>query len=432
MLKNKLNRMKSHLSLNESPTLTDKRSVTKTIVTESPLHSEEEQSLFKKWEKLGAKPYWFDGHYIFIKETAYPIEHQHGLYPFSDLEQVTTQWKQFNEPHPLSSADTDIENLLFFDTETTGLSSGAGHSIFLLGFSQVVGSNVVVKQYILPGPEAEVAFYHYFLDDLGSNKKLVTYNGKAFDWPKVKTRHTFVREQVPKLPKVGHFDLLHAARRLWKETLPSCKLAIIEEEILELKREQDTPGYLAPMLYFDYLNEQEPLYLEGIIEHHEQDVLSLITLYIHLSHLITSPNKVAIENREEYEIARWFSYIGNNERAAKMFWQLSQREEDIHLAKASLYQYALIQKKQKDEAVALQCFLTLINYKPYQIDCLIEAAKLKERFEKDIFGALTLTNQALKLLEEREFISNQKISKLIMELQKRKQRLEIKLLKGKN
>ncbi|WP_413380710.1 ribonuclease H-like domain-containing protein [Alkalihalobacillus sp. 1P02AB] len=432
MLKNKLNRMKSHLSLNESLTSADKQSVLESPITEHSLPSQNEQDLFGKWEKLGAKPYWFDGQHIFIRETVYPIERQHGLYPFSDLEKALTQWNQFNTPHPLSSADTDIENLLFFDTETTGLSSGAGHSIFLLGFSQVIGSNVIVKQYILPGPEAEVAFYHYFLHDLGSNKKLVTYNGKAFDWPKVKTRHTFVREQVPMLPKVGHFDLLHAARRLWKDSLPSCKLAIIEEEILDLKREQDTPGYLAPMMYFDYLNEQDPLYLEGIIGHHERDVLSLITLYIHLSNLITSPDKSTIQNKEEYEIARWFAYIGNNERSAEMFWQLSQREEDIHLAKASLYQYGLIQKKQKNERSALKCFLALIDFKPYQIDCLIEAAKLKERFEKDVQGALTLTNQALKVLEEKSFISNQKISKLIMELQKRKQRLEIKLLKGKN
>ena len=45
---------------------------------------------------------------------------------------------------------------------------------------------------------------------------MVTYNGKAFDWPQVKTRHTLIREHVPKLPPFGHFDLYHAARRMWK------------------------------------------------------------------------------------------------------------------------------------------------------------------------------------------------------------------------
>ena len=75
---------------------------------------------------------------------------------------------------------------------------------------------------------------------------LVTYNGRAFDWPQVKTRHTLVRDHVPKLPSFGHFDLLHASRRMWKNKLESVKLANVEENILGVVRENDIPGYLAP------------------------------------------------------------------------------------------------------------------------------------------------------------------------------------------
>ena len=40
---------------------------------------------------------------------------------------------------------------------------------------------------------------------------LVTYNGKAFDWPLLRTRFVMNRLAVPE--PVMHLDLLHCARR---------------------------------------------------------------------------------------------------------------------------------------------------------------------------------------------------------------------------
>ncbi|MCK9907287.1 ribonuclease H-like domain-containing protein, partial [Frankia sp. Cpl3] len=82
-------------------------------------------------------------------------------------------------------------------------------------------------------------------EQAAQSKDLVTYNGKAFDWPQVKTRHTLLRDSVPELPIFGHFDLLHGARRLWKDELESCRLANIEREKLGSFRQDDVPGYMA-------------------------------------------------------------------------------------------------------------------------------------------------------------------------------------------
>lgn len=111
----------------------------------------------------------------------------------------------------------------------------------------------------------------------------MTYNGKAFDWPQVKTRHTLIRDRLPKLPEFGHFDLLHGARRLWKHKMDRVSLGTVEKEELGIRRLEDTPGYLAPMLYFHFIKAQEPDLLKGVLHHNEMDVLSLISLYIHMS-----------------------------------------------------------------------------------------------------------------------------------------------------
>ncbi|KMK76358.1 ribonuclease H-like domain-containing protein [Alkalihalobacillus pseudalcaliphilus] len=415
-MKSKLQRMRSHMSL---PTTT-----APSPEKESQTDTSEHDHLFEKWSELGAQPYWFEDQFIFVIEKSYPIESQHGLYSFSELLKVNKQWQNFDVMHPLSSRQILLENLLFFDTETTGLSSGAGHSIFLLGYSQVIGDEVKVKQYILPGPEAEVAFYHYFLQDLGHDKKLVTYNGKAFDWPKVKTRHTFVRNEVPRLPKVGHFDLLHAARRLWKDILPSCKLSVVEQEVLQFNRVSDTPGYLAPMLYFDYLNEQEPELLSGIIQHHEWDVLSLITLYTHISHLILNGPSLA-SAEENYQIARWFIYTNQLEIAKSKLNRVLQQADNQKVMADTIYELAYLNKKEKKFDEALIGFLKLAKHPKYAVESMEEAAKIYERVKKNKAEALRLTALAIDhLLLSNE--KNNKSEKQMTSLLKRKERLSQK------
>lgn len=105
--------------------------------------------------------------------------------------------------------------------------------------------------------------YQSFLSEVDITS-LVTYNGKAFDWPQVKTRHTLIRDRLPKLPEFGHFDLLHGARRLWKHKMERVSLGSVEKEELGVSRKEDTPGYLAPMLYFHFIKAQEPDLLKGV------------------------------------------------------------------------------------------------------------------------------------------------------------------------
>lgn len=346
----------------------------------------EELPYAKEWEKLNAYPLFLDGEYTMKREVTYPIDHLHGNYSFREIFDVCHLWEKELSHHPLHPEKRRPEDFLFFDTETTGLNSGAGNLIFLLGSAAYDDNQIKVNQYFLPGPEAEAAFYYYFLSETRSTHHLVTYNGKAFDWPQVKTRHTFVRNEVPKLPPFGHFDLLHAARRLLRHRLPSCKLSIVEKEILGVERVEDTPGYLAPMLYFDYLHEQHPEYIEGVLEHNEWDVLSLITLYIDLSKRVLAKGT---SSRERMEIGKWYEQLNEWEKAEWCHRKVFEASDNQEIKQESSLRVGRALKKQKQEREAMYYFEWAFRHPGmHQYEAAIELAKYYEHRVKDPEKAL--------------------------------------------
>ncbi len=86
----------------------------------------------------------------------------------------------------------------FLIQKQQGLGGGAGNTIFLLGYAFLTETEVVVRQHILPQPGNEIPLYQSFLESINYDT-LVTYNGKAFDWPQLKTQHTLIREHVPEV-----------------------------------------------------------------------------------------------------------------------------------------------------------------------------------------------------------------------------------------
>ncbi|WP_374722070.1 ribonuclease H-like domain-containing protein [Peribacillus tepidiphilus] len=380
-LKNKLNRMKNHLSLDLDKRVED-------------LHTpqlQEKIPFWEKWQENATSIYELDGEYCFIREVRYRMDHKHGNYRFSQLMDAVKQWNESKIDHPLSCKGLTHEDLFFFDTETTGLAGGAGTTIFLLGYAFFDGNEVVVKQHILPQPGNEVPLYYSFLNSVQYDT-LVTYNGKAFDWPQVKSRHTLIKEHVPKLPSFGHFDLYHASRRLWKDKLEKVKLSIVEKEKLGVHRTEDIPGYLAPYIYFDYLERKDPEALFGVIKHNEWDVLSLICLYIHLSRQILSNPKEL--NEDSLQVAEWLSYIGEKDAAVQAYETIihSHLVEENVSAKCSL---AREYKRQKrlEEAVELWKEVSTSGNEKQRIESLLELAKWSEHHEKNMEEALRYSRE---------------------------------------
>ncbi|EIJ78632.1 hypothetical protein PB1_13779 [Bacillus methanolicus PB1] len=412
IIKNKLNRLKSHLVREEKSIHIEKQNV-----MEIPFLDE--------WKKENALPFFFDNSYCFVREVVYPLSYQHGKYRFSDFIEAVHAWNHSDISHPLSAAGYEPGDLFFFDTETTGLGGGAGNTIFLLGHASVSGLNIILKQHILPHPGAEIPLYQSFLENV-DYMTLVTYNGKSFDWPQVKTRHTLIREHVPKLPPFGHFDLYHASRRIWKHKLDNIKLSTVEKEILEIERKDDIPGFLAPMIYFDFVERKNPEGMFGILKHNERDILSLITLYTHLSFQLLGLDANQT-SKETFEVGRWYSALGESKAARSVFSQLANLsgQEAIPAKLALAYE----QKKQKNWDEALPLFNEVCKHgnKKAQKEAFIEAAKLLEHWKKDYDQALNYAEKAKKIHEEQLKVLRVKSDSFLMEINRRITRLSKKI-----
>jgi len=184
---------------------------------------------------------------------------------------------------PLPPAEAEVLASLpattYLDTETTGLSSGAGTVPFLAGIGVVAGGALVLRQLLLPDYPHERALLRRLCEELASCPRMVTYNGRGFDLPLLASRltvHGFFAEQAA-LP-ARHDDLLPVARRLWRRIVGGARLAEIEYAVLGVRRGLDCPSAEVPARYFGYLNDGSPEPLAAVLDHNLQDIVSLARL----------------------------------------------------------------------------------------------------------------------------------------------------------
>lgn len=356
-----------------------------------------------KWTARGGEILTFENEWCVKLRTVYPLETVYHDFTYDKAKQAMGTTK-----HPFFTVDVPPEQVLFMDTETTGL-RGSGTSIFLIGFARFQSDFLEMVQYVLPHPAFETAFYYHFLNDIGDEVRFVTYNGKSFDWPQIKTRHTFVKSKVKALPAVGHVDLLHAARRLLKPTLESVSLKAVEAHFGHA-RIDDLPGFLAPMHYFQYVKDQEPDILQPVIDHHHADCLSLVSLYSRLCHLVEEEKTIYGEER-----AHWLNDLGSAEEALVEYDRITQPTK-----RAKMRQAMLLKRTGRIEQ-ALPLFEDVGS-----IDAYVELAKHAEHRSKDIPLAIRYTEQAIALAEKRETILKQVALKELEALRHRLARLERK------
>src|SRR3981081_827465 len=177
------------------------------------------------------------------------------------------------EPHPGSVA--------YIDTETTGLSGGAGTYVFAAAIARPIDCGLRVAQVFLPQPGMEAAFLHALDGEMGAAAAVATFNGSSFDLPVLRTR--WVMARMPgEMACLPHVDLLTLVRALYRHRLESCNLRSVEERLLGYEREDPIASALVPDAYFEYLRHDMNPLLEGALEHNRLDVISLVHLHSRL------------------------------------------------------------------------------------------------------------------------------------------------------
>ena len=173
------------------------------------------------------------------------------------------------------------EDLLSFDTETTGLSGGTGTRAFMIGASDWSELGLRVRQLLITTMAGESAMLEAFSGWINPGTVLVSYNGKSYDSPLLATRYRLGRMENP-LAGLRHLDLLYPVRRRFRGVWENCRLSTVEREWLGVLREDDLPGSEAPRAWLDYLRGRSGRNLRRVLGHNDQDLRSLTTLLLRL------------------------------------------------------------------------------------------------------------------------------------------------------
>ncbi len=288
----------------------------------------------------------------YIIETQYPGTHEHGSSPLSSLTHCESASAAEGAADP-SLEGLSLDDLVFLDTETTGLAGGAGTVVFLVGVGKFIEGEFWLRQYFLRDLGDEQAMLHAIEGDLQSSAGFVTFNGRTFDVPLLEMRFTLgMRKRFP-LTEWPHLDLLYPARRLWRRELPDCRLFTIESEVLGVQRSgDDVPGELIPGLYLDYLRTGDSVEMERVIYHNAMDILSLVMLTVEVMGRHGTEALSNLSAAEALGVARWHQGAGRSGPAELAYRAAIESGDPIVRLEALRYHTAYLKHRgRRDQAL---------------------------------------------------------------------------------
>ena len=223
---------------------------------------------------------------LHLLETHLPMALPSSAVSLAFARRVSPQRRiPIHDDAPMTAA-VDPSDLLFFDTETTGLAGGTGTRAFMIGAADFHrhpehGDGLRVRQLLIATMAAEAAMLRTFAGWLSPRTVLASYNGRCYDAPLLKTRYRLARLDDP-LHGLDHVDLLFPSRRRWRGRWENCRLATVEREALGILREDDLPGSQAPAAWLGFLRGGSSALLRRVAAHNHQDVVTLALLMARL------------------------------------------------------------------------------------------------------------------------------------------------------
>ncbi len=298
-----------------------------------------------------------------------------------------------------SFADFDPRKAAFIDTETTGLAGGTGTYAFLVGIGRFVDDGFTVNQYFMRDYDEEPAMLDAILDDLRSARYLVSFNGKCFDIPLLATRLRMNRRPAV-VESLSHFDLLHPARRLWRQRCESCTLTNLEAVLLGHERDIDVPAFQIPQIYFDFTRGIGIRRIQPVLEHNVDDIVSLAMLSAKACRMYRLPELEASNAIDWYSLGRAFIVDGDKERARMCLERSLQIDLPLGLRWTAQRDYSLLLKRNKEYSVAVEVWREMLNggtdRHPFPYE---ELAKYYEHIERRPLDALRLVQDFLASLD---------------------------------
>lgn len=359
----------------------------------------------------------------FVSEHHYPLDHRHGKGALGALlDQSPSVAALFTRDSSLSSLS--FRDLIFIDTETTGLSTGAGTIAFLVGIGYFEDDGFTIRQYFLRTPGDELAMLINLTEQMSRRPGLVSFNGRAFDLPLLENRYILNRWPPPFINS-PHLDLLFPARRLWSGSLESCRLIALETEVLGVQRDQaDIPSGMIPLIYRDYLLTGNGIEMPRIFYHNRIDVLSMVGLAETLCRAFERPEAALQRGQEWFDLGRWYESLGLVEKAEPAYRRALALDLSPKSFESLLIRLGRLLKRADRRSEAAVVWRQLASVEMDDVRGHVELAMHHEWHTGELERAAHWTRRALELADRWD---RERHLRKRPELQHRLSRLERKL-----
>ncbi|GGJ05671.1 hypothetical protein GCM10010885_13500 [Alicyclobacillus cellulosilyticus] len=283
------------------------------------------------------------------------------------------------------------EDVFFYDTESTGLGTGAGTFPFLHGVGYLAEDEWVMEQWLVADYAEEPAVLQAVRERLCAPGAVVmTFNGKAFDWPLLQSRLRLYRMDFAGEPLQA--DLMHPCRRLWRKQLEKVSLGRLETHVLGLTRQGDLPGREAPARYFAFLTAPRAEDLEPVLAHNAADLCALAGLAAVLARLYTGEQPP--DGAHGYAaLGAWHAEWREHEVADRCY------RAAVHAPDADWrvrWLASLYFKRQGQWSAACAVWAEMADRHPWTVAPLVELAKFAEHHARDLAAARRWTALALE------------------------------------
>jgi len=331
----------------------------------------------------------------YLIETFHNLEQPYGRgqLAFTPFMERFASWTGDERISAISEAQ-----IAFLDIETTGLSGGTGTLAFLVGVGRYSDGQYQLAQFFLRDPSEEAAHLLAIEAFLAPCDLLVSFNGKSFDVPLLNTRYITHGWRSPFL-EMAHIDLLHLARRLWRDRLPSRTLGTLEVEILRYQRSgEDIPGWMVPQMYFDYLHTGDARPLQGVIYHNAIDVLSMAALLSHTARILADPLQAELDDDLDcLALARLFADLGDVAVAKSLYRLALDGDLPLDIHRDGVFQLSMLYKRDQDwdDAIPLWQQAAALG----AVEACEELAKYYEHQTRQYADALYWTDYALRHIQ---------------------------------
>lgn len=212
---------------------------------------------------------------------------------------ITQKYHQIISRPELLNKYAEIDNILFFDIETTGLSPDSSF-IYLISYGYFKGDKFFLTQLFAENMKDEISVLESFDKILPEFSLLAQFNGNRFDIPYVKARYKYhsLNSHISTLEYFDIYLYIKEFKNLFNT--PNCKLKTFEK-LLSIDRKDLIDGGEAINEYYNYVSTGNQDSLNVCLLHNYEDVLNLpelskLIIFEHLKDITSLSFKAYTDN----------------------------------------------------------------------------------------------------------------------------------------